>query len=191
MQLFFVRDSRNKFRFFSSRPPADISVRFSRFRKLWESAKEKLLLILPYRVRSQEQTFADIRKSKELFIHHAGIFEAKKIRLKFYLFLQKERSKHIFLLFGETLLLPLSALAALLPGPNIFFGVLALLMYMQWNALKGIHCLLKHRPQFVTSSLLFDWEKAVEENKEAIYPEILSMMEKEYHLNKIQKILWK
>jgi len=47
MQFFFVPDHRQNFRFFSSEPLHDIQVEFSRWKKLWVIAKEKLMLLPP------------------------------------------------------------------------------------------------------------------------------------------------
>jgi hypothetical protein len=155
-------------------------------------AKKKLML-LPQRILRQEQAFGNILKLKEKKIQviYSGRLKDKRIKIKFYFFLQKQRTKHVFLLIGETILLPISGLAALLPGPNVFFGVLALLMITQWQALKGINRLLKKEHEFIPSLLLAEWEQAIESKKEEDLPEILEKIKKEYNLDNIHKILWK
>ncbi len=95
------------------------------------------------------------------------------------------------MLTGEALLLPISGLAIILPGPNVFFGYLALLMITHWQALKGIKRLLKKEHEFISSSLFKDWEQTLESKKEESYNQILGKIEKKYNLRDIHKILWK
>lgn len=192
MHFFFVQDYRQKHRYFSSESEAQIQIQFSRWKEIWEKAKEKLML-LPQRTLRQEEAFGRILKIKEsnIQIFHSGRLAEKKIRIKFYFFLQKQRSKHIFLLIGETLLLPLSGLAALLPGPNVFFGVLALLMITHWRALRGINRILRREYRFCPSSLIREWEEAVASKKEEAFSPILDKIAREFQLKDVQKILWK
>ena len=192
MKFFFVQDHKRKYRYFSSEPMAQIQIKFSRWKKLWERAKEKLML-LPQRILRQEQAFERSLKLKDRSIQilYSGRLENKKLRTKFYFFLQKQRTKHIFFLVGETLLLPLSGLAALLPGPNVFFGVLAILMITYWRALKGINCTLKKEYQFISSSLIGEWEEAINLKKEEDYSPILERMSQEFQLRDLHKVLWK
>jgi hypothetical protein len=192
MKFFFVRDHSRKYRYFSSESLSQIKVKSSRWKELWELAKKKLLL-LPPRVLRQEQAFGKVLKLKEnkIQVFHSGRLDENKIKTKFYFFLQKQRTKHIFLLSGETVLLPISGLAALLPGPNVFFGYLALLMITQWQALKGINRLLKKENEFISSSFLKEWEQILESRKEESFGQILEKIEKEYNIDDLHKILWK
>jgi hypothetical protein len=155
-------------------------------------AKKKLML-LPQKVLRQEQAFGKVLKleEKKVQVFHAGQLEEKKIKSKFYFFLQRQRTKHIFLLTGEALLLPISGLAAFLPGPNVFFGYLALLTITHWQAFKGINRLLKKEHEFISSSFFRDWEKTLESKKEENFDQILERIEKEYNLQDIRKVLWK
>ena len=192
MIFFFIRDHLHKYRCFTPDPVKEIQVKFSRFKKIWEQAKARLML-LPQKILRQEQAFAKARKieEKRIEIYHSGFLEEKKIKSKFYFFLQKQRTKHVLLLIGETLLLPLSGLAALIPGPNIFFGALALLIIAHWQALKGINQMLRKKQEFIASPLFAEWEKAVGLKEERNFPQILEQIEKEYNLANIQKVLWK
>ena len=115
----------------------------------------------------------------------------KKVKGKFYFFLQKQRSKHIALLAGESLFLPISGVAAFLPGPNVFFYALALLMIVQWQALRGINRLLKKEHVFVPAPTLREWENAIERQDESALPKILEQMEMEHNLQNLKKILLK
>jgi hypothetical protein len=192
MEFYFIRDHREKYRFFSSEPEKDISIPVSRTKRAWELAQKKLT-VLPPRTLRQEQAFIRILKTEgeALPIHHSGLRSEKRIRLRFSLFLYKQRSKHVFVLIGETLLLPLSGLAALLPGPNVAFAVLALLMYTHWRALKGINRLARKKLEFPVAPLFADWEKACGRAQEEGCAEILKKIETEYRLSQVNKILWK
>ena len=192
MDFFFVLDFRGRFRFFSSHSVQEIQVEFSRLQRILVAAKQKLML-LPPRILRQEQTLARILKleTPEVSIKHARGISDKKIRRRFFFFLQKQRSKHILLLIIEAVLLPISGLMALLPGPNVFFGILALLMITQWQALRGINRLGKMKPQFVPSELLEQWERALDSKDTTEYAAILSRIEAEYHVSDATKILFK
>jgi hypothetical protein len=192
MRFFFVRDYKKHYRYFSSEPLSQIQVNPPRWKKLWALAKKKLML-LPQRILRQEQGFARVLKleEKKIQIFHSGRLDEKKIKHKFYFFLQKQRTKHILFLTGELLLLPISGLAALLPGPNVFFGVLALIMITHWQALRGINRTLRKEQEFIPSPLFHDWEQALEHRGEGEFPQILEKIEKEYNLDGIHKVLWK
>ncbi len=192
MHFFFVKDYRGKYRYFSTEPFTNIQVKFSRWKKIWDKAREKLML-LPQRILVQEQAFEQTLHSKNttLDIFYSGSCDQQKIQHRFFFFLQRQRTRHIFFLIGETLLLPISGLAALLPGPNVFFGVLALLMITHWQALRGINRLLKKDYNFNSSPSLRKWEQVVESKREEDFFPLLERISEEYNLKNIQKILWK
>lgn len=192
MKFFFVRDYRHKYRYFSTDPVSQIQIKFSRWKEIWELAKKKLML-LPQRILRQELAFGRIQKLDEnkIQILHSGNLAEKKIRTKFYFFLQRQRTKHILILIGETILLPISGLAVLLPGPNVFFGVLALLMITHWHALRGISRLVKREYEFIPSPLLEEWEKAFESKNTEDFTRILDNISKKYNLGNIRQVLWK
>lgn len=192
MPVFFMHDYRSRYRYFSSDAVHQVQITFSRLKKLWEAAKQKLML-LPMRTLAQEQAFERVLKleTSDVQILYSGRLSEKRIRTRFYFFLQKQRTKHIVLLIGEALLLPLSGLMALLPGPNVFFGVLALLMYTHWQAFRGINKLLKMNHQFLPQPLLKDWEVAARAREVQNFPDILRTLEGAYGLKSIHKILWK
>jgi hypothetical protein len=192
MKYFFVQDYRQKYRFFSSEPIQNIQVKFTRLEKLWEEAKKRLML-LPKRILAQEQAFARALKLNEdsVEILHSGRLDEKRLKIKFFLFLQKQRTKHILLLVGEAILLPVSGLLALLPGPNVFFGVLALIMFTHWQALKGINKISRKSRLFMTSRTLNEWEQALLSQKRKNLTAILDKIEEEYNLKDMKKILYK
>jgi hypothetical protein len=192
MAFYFARDHRQKYRFFSADPERELNVGASRTKKIWELAKKKLLR-LPQRTLRQEQAFIKALKldAESVSIVHSGCHSEKRLRFRFSLFLNKQRSKHIILLVGESLVLPVSGLAALLPGPNIFFYALALLMITQWQALRGINRLARKKFDFRADASFLEWEKAVSEAREDRYDAILRQIEAEHGLSQLNKILWK
>jgi hypothetical protein len=192
MHFFFVKDYRKKYRYFSTEPFRNVQIQFSRWKKIWEEARQKLLL-LPQRILVQEQAFEQVLHSKteSLEIFYSGHCDQQKIKHHFFFYLQRQRTRHIFFLIGETLLLPISGLAALLPGPNVFFGVLALLMITHWQALRGINCLLKKSYDFQSSPLLREWEQTIDSKSSEEFIPVLKRIEEEYGIKNIEKILWK
>ncbi len=171
---------------------AQIQIQTSRWKKIWDLAKDKLSL-LPKRILRQEQALGRAVKAEgeTIEIIHSGRLEEKRIRRKFYFFLQRQRTKHILYLIGETLLLPISGLAAFLPGPNVFFGVLAILMITHWQALRGINHILKKGYQFTPSTVLDEWERALEAKEEETLAQILDKISGQYNISNLPKVLWK
>jgi hypothetical protein len=192
MKFFFVQDYRQKYRYFSSEPIQNIQVKFTRMEKIWEEAKKRLMLF-PKKILAQEQAFARGLKLNEdsMEILHSGRLDEKRLKIKFFLFLQKQRTKHILLLIGEAILLPVSGLMALLPGPNIFFGVLALIMFTHWQTLKGINKISRKKHLFMTSRTLHEWEQALMSQEAKNLTNILERIEEEYDLKDLTKILYK
>jgi len=188
----FVRDYRRKFRFFTADPPRPDDVKKTKTQAAWDLAKRKLM-ILPQRVLRQEQAFARALKmeEQEVRVFYSGAQEDTHIGLRFRLFLLKQRSIRILILIGETLLLPFSALTMPLPGPNIFFYVLALLMITHWQSFRGIHAFLKKEYAFAEAPLLAEWEEAVKAGDETAYPPLLTRLEAEFGLKDLRKVLWK
>ena len=155
-------------------------------------AKQKLML-LPKRILAQEQAFSRVRKFEDdtILIYHSGRFEEKKIKRRLFLFIQKQRTAHTLFLIGEAILLPVSGLMALVPGPNVFFGVLALIMLTHWQALRGITSLSRKKHKFIPALSFEEWEMAVNSRSEAELPRILDKIEKEYHLKELRKVLFR
>lgn len=190
MTIFFVKDSRHHYRCFEADPSGSPSVRFSRARKALEKAKEKLML-LPQRVLRREQAFANAARlaGERVTVLHSGLLDEKHIRRKFRLFLHKQRSAHLIALSGEVLLLPLAGLSGLLPGPNVAFYSLALLMILQWRAQRGIRKLLRLECAFRADPLLAEWERAVDEGRRGDFTLLLRGVERELGVVKAGKIL--
>ena len=188
--FFFVRDYRHKYRFFSSEPPKPLPAKFSKTKQICEIAKKKLML-LPQKTLRQEQAFSRALKLQDpsLRIVYSGFSEEKRINLRFHLFLNAHRTKRLLILIGETLLLPFAGLAALLPGPNIAFYGLALMMITHWQSLRGIRRILKKGHDFDPSPVIAEWEEAVKAHNHEAFPRILEKMAREHNLEDIQKVL--
>lgn len=191
MKFFFVRDYQGRYRYFSSDPAKPIQVKLSKSREAWELAKKKLML-LPHRTLRMEQAFERALRVKGGFLPvvYPASTDKSKLRLKFSLFLQKQRTTHLIVLAAEAVLLPISGLAVVLPGPNIAFYALALLMITQWLALRGINRTIKAEHDFIPDPHLAAWEEAVEGGDVARYPEILANIEREHNIKDIRKILF-
>ncbi len=191
MTLFFVKDSRHHYRCFEADPAGSPTVRFSRARKALEKAKEKLML-LPQRVLRREQAFANAARlgtEEKVTVSHSGLLGDKPIQRKFRLFLHKQRTSHLIALTGEAILLPLAGLSGLLPGPNVAFYSLALLMILQWRAQRGIRKILHSPLEFKPDALLAEWERAVEDGRREDFRPILKRIEGELGVGKAGKIL--
>jgi hypothetical protein len=191
MTFFFVRDHKGRYRYFSSEPAKPADVKFSKSKEAWELAKKKLML-LPKRTLRMEQAFEKALrlKGRPLHVLYSASTDAEKIRFRFSFFLQKQRTRHIVVLAFEALLVPLSGLAAFLPGPNVAFYALALLMITQWLALRGIGKTLRAEHEFVPDGLLADWEKAVKAGDEGRFPGLLEALESGHHIRDARRILW-
>jgi hypothetical protein len=191
--LFFIRNHKNRYCFFSSQPVKPLEARFSRPKALWEKAKQKLNL-LSKKTLAQEQAFELILQPSPqhqgLTIIHSGLINEDRIRKKFFFFIIRQRTRHLLYLIGELLLLPIAGLAGLLPGPNIFFGVLVILMLNHWQAFKGINGALRKKFIFQANEDFARWEKAAAENRNSDFESLLEELERKYSQPNIRKILW-
>ena len=192
MDFFFVRDYRNRARFFSAGPLGPLPANFSKTRAVWETAKKKVIGLSP-RLLLQEQAFEHGGGPGRgpLRILHSGRHDERSVRARLFLFLERQRTRHIIVLAGEAILAPITGLAALLPGPNIIFYVLAILMVIQWQALRGIGRILHREHDLVVDPLLAEWEAAVEARDEVRYPDLLNRLEKVHGLPSPRKLLWR
>ena len=192
MDFFFVRDYRRRPHFFSAGPLGPLPADFSKTREVWEKAKRKVTSLDP-RTLLQEQAFEHGGRPGEgpLRILHSGHSDDRAVRTRLFLFLQRQRTRHIVILSGEAVIVPVTGLAALLPGPNILFYALAILMVIQWQALRGITRILRRDHEFVVDPLLAEWEAAVEARDEARFPELLERLGKAHGLPSPRKLLWK
>lgn len=185
MQFFFVRDFRHRHRFLSTAPAGLVPTRFKSARDVWEKAKDKVIRLNPRDLR-QEQAFglAGNVGDGPIAILHSGLVDERKLKLKLTIFLQRRRTRHIVLLMVELLAVPLSGLLAVLPGPNLAFYVLAVIMIIQWQALRGINKLLHGSHEFTVHPLLAEWERAVSEGDGAWCRALLPKLEETFHIDK-------
>jgi hypothetical protein len=192
MDFFFVRDHRRRPRFFAAEPLGPLPANFSKSRAIWEKAKKKVTSLDP-RTLLQEQAFEHGGRQPDgtLRILHAGPEDGPSVRTRFRFFLRRVKTRHIVLLAAEALVVPVTGLAALLPGPNIIFYVLAILMIIQWQAVRGIDRILGKDCEFVVDPLLSEWEAAVEARDTVRFPDILARIEKTHGLPSPRKLLWK
>ncbi len=192
MDFFFVRDYRRRPRFYSAGPLGPLPANFSKTRTIWEKAKEKVTSLNP-RILVQEQAFEHGGRpgGGPLRILCSESSDGRSAKTRLFFFLQRQRTRHILVLAGEAVLLPFSGLAMLLPGPNIAFYALAVLMIIQWQALRGINRILHRDHDLVADPLLAEWEAAVESRDEALFPELLDRLEKVHRLPSPRKLLWK
>jgi len=192
MDFFFVRDYRRRPRFFAAEPLGPLPENFSRTRAVWEKAKRKVTGLDP-RTLLQEQAFAHGGRPGPgpLRILYAGDPDGRSVRTRFRFFLRRLKTRHIVILAAEALVVPVTGLAALLPGPNIIFYALAIVMIIQWQALRGIDRILAKDYEFTVHPLLAEWEAAVEAADEARFPELLDRIEKTLGLPSPRKLLWK
>ena len=75
--------------------------------------------------------------------HHIEIRTEKNIdenhvRKRFQLWIHKEKTKRLFFIIIEAIILPFTPILALLPGPNFFFYVPALLFYYHLVSFNGL-----------------------------------------------------
>jgi len=192
MTFFFVRDSRRRYRYFSTEPVRPIPLKFSRAREAWLAAKKKLLSILPSRLIRQEQAFERglTWKGGPLPVLYGGLEDPGHIARHFERFLRAQRLRHILLLAGEAVLMPFTWVAALLPGPNIFFYLLALLVLLQIAALRGLSRALRLERHLAADPLLTAWEEAVAAGDKNRFPELLDSLERGHGLRAVRKLLW-
>lgn len=62
----------------------------------------------------------------------------KRIKFVFKVWVQKEKLKRLILSILEGLVIPFTPILALLPGPNIFFYIPALLLYYHFTSYLGL-----------------------------------------------------
>jgi hypothetical protein len=192
MIFFFVKDSRKRYRYFSAEPVKPPDIKFSRSKQAWELAKKKLML-LPHKTLRQEQAFERGFKLKgnPVRVRVAEGETEDKIRSRFSLFLKKQKTLHIIVLAAEAVVLPFTGIAAILPGPNILFYALALIIITQWLALRGLGKTIRAEHEFLPDEFLAAWERAVDAGEKDRYEDLLDAIEKEHNVHGLDRILTK
>ena len=102
----------------------------------------------------------------------------------------KKRTRSLAILAAEAVALPFTALTMPIPGPNIVFYALALLIITHWQSFRGVRAILKKRHEFQADPLLAEWEEAVKTRAEDRYADILARIETTHGLQGVPKILW-
>ncbi len=188
MNLIFTHDSRGRWVVLSPEMAELIPKHLSWPKRLWAKAQARFLS-LPFRFLSEDKIF--IRGSREkgpLVVYHSSL-QSAKIDLHWRHFLRRRKIRRIFYLLAEILFLPVSGLAAFLPGPNVFFGVLALLIITHWQACSGLRQLSRLHPHFEARESLTNWEKAVQKGKLDAETPLVEQIESEFGLERVRKIL--
>lgn len=71
-------------------------------------------------------------------VHLTRRARPKTIRNRFRIWVNKEKGKRLLMLIIEAMLIPFTGILALLPGPNFFFYVPALLFYYHYMSYRGM-----------------------------------------------------
>jgi len=189
--FFFIKDWKEEYRLFSAHSSPSLPADSSWVKKALEVAKKKLML-LPQRTLRQEQAFARALKISEPDVRVVhGHADDKWINARFHFFLHKKRTQRLFIVLGEALLVPVTGFLVLLPGPNVAFYAVALLLITHWLSFRGIRRLLRKEHIYEASPFVEAWERAIDEKREADYPGLLERMEKEFGVEGVRKILYK
>lgn len=86
---------------------------------------------------SKQSAISNINKFKIVLECSKDISE-EKLRNIFIVWVEKEMGKRLFFMIIEGLILPLTPILALLPGPNIFFYIPALFFYYHYKSFRGL-----------------------------------------------------
>jgi len=86
---------------------------------------------------SKQKVLAQLKECK-VIIKTKRKTKEKRIKIVFKLWIQKEKMKRLILVIIEFLILPFTPILALLPGPNVFFYVPALLLYYHLTSYLGL-----------------------------------------------------
>lgn len=86
---------------------------------------------------SRQQVIANLSKY-QILIKSEEKKDLNKIKSIFRFWIQKEKSKRFLFLIIEAIILPFSGILAILPGPNFFFYVPALLFYYHFVSFREL-----------------------------------------------------
>lgn len=86
---------------------------------------------------SRQKIMAELKDHK-IILEAAKPLEAQHVERLFKIWIQKEKMKRLVLVVLEGIILPLTPFLALLPGPNVFFYVPALLFYYHLRSFLGL-----------------------------------------------------
>jgi hypothetical protein len=86
---------------------------------------------------SRQKIMAELKDHK-IILETAKPIESRHIERLFIIWIQKEKMKRLILVVIEGIILPFTPFLALLPGPNVFFYIPALLFYYHLRSFLGI-----------------------------------------------------
>ncbi len=86
---------------------------------------------------SRQKIIAEL-KEHNIILKTAKSINDKNVKKLFKIWIQKEKMKRLILLIIEGVILPFTPLLAVLPGPNVFFYVPALLFYYHFRSYQGL-----------------------------------------------------
>lgn len=86
---------------------------------------------------SRQKILAELQEYK-IILKTAKAINDKNVKRLFKIWIQKEKMKRLILLIIEGVILPFTPFLALLPGPNVFFYVPALLFYYHFRSYQGL-----------------------------------------------------
>jgi len=189
MKFFFLPDRKNNFKFLSEEL-SELKIESKKWQKLWIKAKNALTKPFPAKFTVQEKAFTQlISAGDNIEIFYPASVSREKMKIKFRHFLYKEKTKHIILLIGEFILLPLSGLVTPIPGPNIIFYALIFFIILHWQALRGINKLMKRNYKLIPDLLFDKWCSAIKQDSETDLNDILKEIENKYRIKELSKIL--
>ncbi|MCP4151574.1 MAG: hypothetical protein GY757_27775 [bacterium] len=77
-------------------------------------------------------------KDYQIILRTSKSKDNERIKHSFQMWLQKEKMKRLVFVVIEAMLIPFTAPLAVLPGPNFFFYIPALLLYYHYGSYKGL-----------------------------------------------------
>lgn len=86
---------------------------------------------------SRQHILAELQEYK-IILKTARLMDDNHIKKTFRSWIRKEMMKRLGLVIGEGIILPFTPFLALLPGPNIFFYIPALLFYYHLRSYLGL-----------------------------------------------------
>ncbi|MCP5104182.1 MAG: hypothetical protein GY950_12420 [bacterium] len=86
---------------------------------------------------SRQKIMAELNQHK-IILETAKSISDDHVKKLFKIWVQKEKAKRLILVIIEGIILPFTPVLALLPGPNIFFYVPALLFYYHLRSFLGL-----------------------------------------------------
>jgi hypothetical protein len=86
---------------------------------------------------SRQKILSQLKNYRIVFKTHKRTSQ-ERLRHILKIWLQKEKAKRLILVIIEALILPFTPILAILPGPNVFFYVPALLFYFHLRSYLGL-----------------------------------------------------